>query len=146
MRWCFSSPRQAEARRSDTGTADCTNAGCHGDKNWYSYTLASQCPVCHAYPPLSRSVPATGRHGTHRGQGSITCLTCHSGYAAGNALHNNGAINGSTLDPLATVIGNTVFFSPPAGGGSSYDALGDCSGLNGLLNCHGTENWWTGGD
>lgn len=127
----------------DTGTANCTNAGCHGTKNWYSYTLASQCPVCHAYPPLSRSLPSTGRHGLHRGEG-YNCLVCHSNYAAGGyANHNNGVINGSSLDPRATVFGNTVFFSPPAGGASSYNTgSGDCS----TVGCHGTENWWTGGD
>ncbi len=144
----FFQPPAGGSAAFDTGTADCTNAGCHGTKNWYSYTLATQCPVCHAYPPLSRSIPATGRHGTHRGESGITCLTCHRDYAAGNALHNNGIITGSTLAPLATELGNTVFFtSPPAGGASTYDTVtGNCSGLNGFGNCHGTENWWSGGD
>jgi hypothetical protein len=122
-------------------TGNCTSLGCHGLRNWYSYT--SGCTVCHQYPPLNQAVPATGNHTRHLNMG-YTCQDCHNGYAAGNALHNNGNIDGSVLDPKATVTGNSVIFS---GGGSfttSGPSAGNCSGLSG--GCHGTENWYSGGD
>jgi hypothetical protein len=129
-------------------TAGCGNSSCHSARNWYSYTLASECPVCHEFPPLSQSLPNTGRHGKHRGEG-YNCLVCHKDYAAGNTLHNNGMINGSALDPLATVFGNIVFFtSPPAGGSSFFNTSnGNCSNVG--TGCHegnSTENWYSGED
>ncbi len=134
----FQSPAGGSAA-FDTGTANCTNVGCHDTKNWYYYTSNSQCPVCHAYPPLSQSLPSTGRHKLHRSEG-YGCDTCHDNYAAGGyANHNNGVINGSSLDPRATVLGNTVFFSGP---GSYNTTSGNCSAVG----CHGMENWWTGND
>lgn len=136
-------PAKSPSGSWNNTTGDCSSIGCHGGRNWYKYTSTGECPVCHAYPPLSRSRPATGRHGTHLGEGGISCLTCHKDYAGtyvkNVSLHNNGAINGSSLDPKATVFGDIVNFS----GSGTYDtSTGDCSSIG----CHGSENWWSGGD
>lgn len=128
----------------NNGTAGCSSlsAGCHGDRNWYSYTSASECPVCHVYPPLYQYPPTSGQHGLHRGQG-YDCLRCHYNYAAGGyPNHNNGVVNGSSFDPKATAPGTTVYFN---GAGTYSTANGNCSSLPGV-SCHGTENWWSGGN
>ncbi|HOT45459.1 MAG TPA: hypothetical protein PLM53_11820 [Spirochaetota bacterium] len=117
-------------------SGDCTSLGCHGTKNWYRYT--DGCTVCHQYPPLNQAYPTSGRHGQHRNEGVTDCQECHNGYASGNLLHNNGAVNGSTLDPKATAMGNIVIFS---GGGTFNTSTGRCSGIS----CHGSEDWYGGG-
>ncbi len=115
-------------------TSDCSGMGCHTTRNWYSYT--DGCSSCHQFPPLSQSVPTSGRHGTHRNEG-IDCQACHYNYAASNSLHNDGIIEGSSRDPKATVSGTIVRFS---GSGTWNLSTGSCSGLPG--SCHGSENWY----
>ena len=124
-------------------SGDCTSLGCHGIKNWYTYDYIdnSHCTICHRYPPLNQAYPTSGRHRKEDHVG-LDCITCHNNYANGNPLHNNGAINGSVFDPKATVVGNIVNFSV---GGSFNTSTGNCSGLPGGP-CHGTENWYSGGD
>jgi hypothetical protein len=120
-------------------TSDCTSINCHVTRNWYSYT--DGCSSCHRFPPLNQSTPTSGLHGLHQNR-SIDCQVCHDNYAASNPLHNNGTIEGSALDPKATVFGNIVKFSVS---GTWSPSTQNCSGLPGGQ-CHGTENWYTGGD
>lgn len=123
----------------DHDTGNCAGISCHGDKNWYGYTAG--CTVCHRYPPLHQSIPDSGRHGTHRSEG-ISCQTCHDAYPLSNTLHNDGDINGSIMDPRATVFGDVVDFSVV---GSWSTDTQNCSGLPGGP-CHGSENWYSGDD
>ncbi|MBN1497917.1 MAG: cytochrome c3 family protein [Spirochaetes bacterium] len=123
----------------DHDTGNCAGISCHGIKNWYGYTAG--CAVCHRYPPLNQSTPTGGRHGTHLSE-EISCQTCHYNYPLSDPLHNDGYVNGSIMDPRATVFGDVVNFSVT---GVWNTDTQNCSGLPGGP-CHGSENWYSGDD
>ena len=131
-------------------TCNGTGANCHGvgdSPNWYNGTGGScgNDPSCHLGPPLSEYPPMSGAHAIHRYQTrikNINCVTCHSKYFS-NPTHHNGSVDGSTLDPKATVTNQIVYFNTAVAGSAVWsNTNGNCSST--ATACHGstTVNWY----
>jgi hypothetical protein len=123
----------ATGKCSGTGSSCHDISGPHDSPQWYAGNV---CGSCHAGPPINQFPPKTGAHAVHRYK-KFECQTCHNQYMS-NPLHQNGTIEGSALDPLATAVNTIVFFS---GSGSwSNPSTADCSSTG--TGCHGTKNWY----
>lgn len=133
----------------DHTASQCSGTGtnCHGagaSDNWYNGSGGScgNSSSCHLGTPLSEYPPMSGAHAIHRYQNRIKnvgCATCHFNYYS-NPTHHNGSVNGSNLDPKATVSSTIVYFNPGtiASPPSWDNATANC----GNSSCHTAKNWY----
>ncbi|SYZ74750.1 hypothetical protein TRIP_C90378 [Candidatus Zixiibacteriota bacterium] len=122
----------------DRNSAACASTYCHGNfsggisttPHWDTNEQAT-CGSCHDIG--SNPAALLGRHQQHVTEESIACYQCHAATVnSSNAITGPGA----HIDGVFTV----SFWN---GQGSYNNTTHQCSGPGG---CHGSENWYSGGD
>jgi len=122
----------------NAATGTCSAMYCHGNGTGNNGTIAKNVAgplTCAGY---CHKTPATGKHGTHRGEG-FGCYTCHGG-----TVNNNGGTtvdNYTIADATLHVNGKKdIKFTAGGAANMTYNTTTkQCSG--GGSGCHGTKTW-----